>query len=141
MPELFQRDDGQRFVGSSKGFKNRCYTFLVVLCNDRDFKQVRLYLDPNCVLIHEDDPPLEGPDAFVTTWQQTLETMPNYHKSIQDMIYEADPERPGGARIWVYSQITGVTDALRDSIDMMHFTSDGLFLDSRDVQRDLVSRR
>ena len=88
MPELFQRDDGQRFVGSSKGFKNRCYTFLVVLCNDRDFKQVRLYLDPNCVLIHEDDPPLEGPDAFVTTWQQTLETMPNYHKSIQDMIYE-----------------------------------------------------
>ena len=38
--------------------------------------------------------------------------------------------------MWVYSQISGITkDKLTDSIDMMHFSASGLFLDSKDVQR------
>jgi hypothetical protein len=87
-------------------------------------------------LTHEDNLSLKGPDAFVAMWQKTLEKMPNYHKDIQDMMYEPDPERSGGARIWVYSHITGITGAVRDTIDMMHFTAKGLFLDSKDVRRD-----
>ncbi len=140
MPEMFERDDGRSFGGSPADFKNRCYTFLVVLCNDKDFDKVRQYLDPECVLIHEDNPPLKGPDAFVTTWQKTLEKMPNYHKNIRDMMHEPDPERPGAARIWIYSQITGITDTVRDSVDMMHFTAEGRFLDSKDIQRDTKGR-
>ena len=55
--------------------------------------------------------------------------MPNYHKGTKDMMVESE-EEDKGARIWVYSQIKGIDQQGRavDSIDMMHFTKDGLVL-------------
>ena len=137
MSERFEKEaPGQAFGGSPLDYKNRAYTFLDVLCNDRDFPRAHSYLDPNCVLIHADNPPVRGADEFISGWQQNLKQMPDYHKNILDIVVEPGDEHPGVAKVWVYSQISGITkDKLTDSIDMMHFSASGLFLDSKDVQR------
>jgi hypothetical protein len=138
MAEKFEREPaGNAFGGTPGDFKNRCYTFLVILCNDKDMAKAATYLAPNCVLVHADFPPVHGPDAFIAMWEQNLAKMPNYYKDVQDMVVEMEKAH-GVARIWVYSQISGIEDgALTDSIDMMHFTAEGLFLDSKDVQRTI----
>jgi hypothetical protein len=137
MAAHFDRETAaEAFDGSPRAFKNRCYTFLVVLCNEKNFDKAASYLHPDCVLIHEDYPPQAGADNFISSWKNLLKKMPDYHKTILDMVFEPDPDRPGGARVWVYSQITGISEKVRDSIDMMHFTGNGLFFDSKDVQRD-----
>ena len=52
------------------------------------------------------------------------------------MVVEMEPGIAGAARVWVYSRIQGIAkDATTDSIDMMRFTAEGLFLESKDVQR------
>jgi len=137
MADHFQREpDGYAFGGSPQDYKDRCYTFLITLCNDKDMVRAARYLDPECVLTHEDNPPVRGAEAFIRTWSQLLGKMPEYHKDIQSMVVEMDSERPSVARVWVYSRITGISTSVRDSIDMMHFSADGLFLDSKDVQRE-----
>ena len=132
--------DNQTFTASAEAFKQRCYTFLYVLCNDKDMHRAGTYLAPNCVLVHEDQPPVQGSEAFLDTWGKTLESMPGYHKDMKDMMVELGQEPDGVARVWVYSRISGITPGVtRDSIDMMHFTRDGLFLYSKDVQRNTKS--
>ena len=128
---------GEPFQPTPEGYKQRCFTFLYVLCNDKDMKLAATYLAPDCVLVHEDAPPVRGAEAFISTWGTTLKKMPNYHKDMQDMMVELGQEPGGVTRVWVYSRIDGITPGVvRDSIDMMHFTADGLFLYSKDVQRD-----
>ena len=130
--------EGHIFEATSAGFKQRCYTFLYILCNDKDMEVAGEYLAPDCVLVHEDHPPVKGSEAFLATWGKTLKAMPDYYKNMRDMMVELGQEPNGVARVWVYSQISGITPGvLRDSIDMMHFTQDGLFLYSKDVQRDI----
>jgi hypothetical protein len=92
---------------------------------------------PDCVLIHADNPPVHGSSAFPGVWGANLAKMPGYHKDVRDIIVElGDPS--AAARVRIYSRISGMQgDSLTDSIDMMHFTADGLFLDSKDVQRPL----
>jgi hypothetical protein len=64
--------------------------------------------------------------------------MPDYRKDIRDIVVELGHEPDGAARVWVYSQIRGITPGVvRDSIDMMRFSSEGLFLYSKDFQRDV----
>ena len=124
------------FTGTPAAFKERCATFLVVLCNDKDMEKAARYLAPDCVLIHEDHPPVKGPKAFIDVWQKNLAGMPDYHKDIKDMVVEMEAGDQRIARVWVYSQITGIVPgATTDSIDMMRFTAEGLFLESKDVQR------
>lgn len=137
MTTAFEKEPpDQAFGGAPQDYKNRAYTFLVVLCNDRDFDRAHGYLHPDCVLIHADDPPVHGPGAFISNWQQNLAKMTDYHKNIMDIIVEPNLEQSGQARVWVYSQISGITDdRLTDSIDMMQFSADGLYLSSKDVQR------
>ena len=134
----FQREaDGQEFGGTPADFKNRCYTFLDVLCNDKNLDRAARYLHPDCVMIHADNPPVHGSSAFLGAWGANLEKMPDYHKDVRDIIVELGGPSEA-ARVWVYSRISGINgDSLTDSIDMMHFTADGLFLDSKDVQRPL----
>lgn len=134
---MFERNEiGTTFDGTPKAFKDRCFTFLVVLCNDKDMEAAAAYLAPDCILIHEDHPPVRGPEAFIGIWKKNLAGMPDYHKDIKDMVVEMEPGAAGIARVWVYSRIQGIAkDAVTDSIDMMRFTSDGLFLESKDVQR------
>ena len=132
--------EGHLFQATPEGFKQRCYTFLYILCNDKDMKKAGTYLDPHCVLVHEDNAPVNGSEAFLAVWGKTLQAMPGYHKDMRDMMVEIDQESNGVARVWVYSRISGIAPGVvRDSIDMMHFTHDGLFLDSKDVQRDTKS--
>jgi len=132
--------DGQVFTASADAFKQRCYTFLYRLCNDKDMEKASTYLAGNCVLVHEDNPAVEGPEAFLATWGKTLKHMPGYYKDMQDMMVELGQEPDGVARVWVYSRISGITPGVtRDSIDMMRFTRDGFFLYSKDVQRDTKS--
>ena len=129
--------EGFTFKATQEGFKKRCYTFLYILCNDKHMKKAGTYLAPDCVLLHEDGPPVDGPSAFLKTWGKTLQMMPGYHKDMQDMMVELGREPNGVARVWVYSRISGITpNVVRDSIDMMLFSSEGLFLYSKDVQRD-----
>jgi SnoaL-like domain len=129
--------EGHVFDATPEGFKKRCYTFLYILCNDKDMKMAGAYLAPDCVLVHEDNPPVKGSEGFLTTWGKTLKAMPGYHKDMQDMMVELGQEPNGVARVWVYSRISGITpNVVRDSVDIMHFTHDGLFLYSKDVQRD-----
>ncbi len=126
------------FNGTPAAFKERCTTFLVVLCNDKDMEKASSYLAPDCVLIHEDHPPVKGPKAFIEVWQKNLASMPDYHKNIKDLVVEMEEGDEGVARVWVYSQITGIVPgATTDSIDMMRFSADGLFLESKDVQRTI----
>jgi hypothetical protein len=128
----------QPFNGTPDAFKERCYTFLNILCNDKDMKKAAEFLDPDCILIHEDHDSVHGAQAFIDTWKANLDRMPNYHKDIKDMIVEFLPGDEGMARIWVYSRISGITEgSLTDSIDMMRFTPKGLFLQSKDVQRTI----
>ena len=134
--------EGHIFEANPEGFKQRCYTFLYILCNDKDMKKAGTYLAPDCVLVHEDNPPVRGAEAFLKIWGKTLEAMPAYHKDMQDMMVELGQEHDGTARVWVYSRIDGITPGtVRDSIDMMLFTHDGLFLYSKDVQRDTKPSR
>ena len=137
MAEKFEREqDGEVFGGTPDDFKNRCYTFLVILCNHTEVDNAASYRAADCVLVHEDFPPVRGPEAFIAAWKQNLAKMPNYHKDIKDMVVEMDKESDGVARVWVYSRISGIeSSGLTDSIDMMRFTAKGLFLDSKDVQR------
>jgi hypothetical protein len=129
--------EGYVFKATPEGFKQRCYTFLYILCNDKDIKKAGTYLAPGCVLVHEDNPPVKGPEAFLDIWGKTLKAMPGYHKDMQDMMVELGQEPNGVARVWIYSRISGITPGVvRDSIDMMHFDPSGLFLYSKDVQRD-----
>ena len=125
------------FRATPESYKQRCFTFLYILCNDKDMEKAGTYLAPDCVLVHEDGPPVNGAEAFLATWGKTLAKMPGYHKDMQDMMVEVGQEPNGVARVWVYSRITGITpDVVRDSIDMMLFSREGLFLYSKDVQRD-----
>ena len=134
---MFKRSEvGGAFGAKPQDFKDRCFTFLDVLCNDKDMEKASAYLAPDCVLIHEDHPPVRGPKAFIAVWVKNLATMPGYRKDIRDMVVEMEPGGEGVARVWVYSRIDGIADgAVTDSIDMMRFTADGLFLESKDVQR------
>jgi hypothetical protein len=124
------------FTGTADAYKDRCFTFLNVLCNDKDMKKAATYLAPDCVLIHADHPPVKGSKAFIEMWEKNLAGMPKYQKDIEDIIVETLPEDKGVARVWVYSQIAGIKEgAMTDSIDMMRFAPNGLFLESKDVQR------
>ena len=128
---------GEAFKGSPFAFKQRCFTFLYILCNDKDLKRAATYLAPNCVLVHEDGAPVDGPENFISAWGKNLRAMPEYHKDMKDMVVEMDQTQNGSACVWVYSQISGMKPGVvRDSIDMMRFTAEGLFLYSKDVQRD-----
>jgi hypothetical protein len=130
--------EGLAFRATPEAFKQRCYTFLYILCNEKDMKMAGTYLAPDCVLVHEDNPSVQGSEAFLATWGKTLKAMPGYYKDMQDMMVELDQAPNGAARVWVYSRISGITPGVvRDSIDMMHFTHEGLFLYSKDVQRDI----
>ena len=52
------------------------------------------------------------------------------------MVIEMEPAAAGVARVWVYSRIQGIAEnSMTDSIDMMRFTAEGLFLESKDDQR------
>ena len=134
---MFKRDAiGTTFGGTPEAFKHRCFTFLDILCNDKDMEAAATFLASDCTLIHEDHPPVEGPKAFIDVWKRNLAKMPDYHKDIRDMVVEMEPGAAGVARVWVYSRIRGIAkDAVTDSVDMMRFTADGLFLASKDVQR------
>jgi hypothetical protein len=126
------------FAGTPAAFKERCAEFLVVLCNDKDMEKAARYLAPHCLLIHEDHPPVKGPKAFIEVWRRNLMGMPDYHKDIKDMVVEMEAGEQGVARVWVYSQIIGIVpEATTDSIDMMRFTAEGLYLESKDVQRTI----
>ena len=139
MGERFRQEGpGEVFGGSPQDYENRCYTFLVTLCNDKDMERAAAYLPPDCMLIHEDNPPVHGAKGFIESWGKLLQHMPNYHKVIKDILVEKDPESPNAVRVWMYSRITGITARVRDSVDMMHFSTSGLFLDSKDVQRDIT---
>ena len=46
--------EGRPFEANAEGFKQRCFTFLYILCNDKDMKKAGAYLSPDCVLVHED---------------------------------------------------------------------------------------
>ena len=107
-----------------------------VLCNDMSMGDATGYVAPDCVLIHEDHPPVRGPRAFIDVWQNNLAAMPDYHKDIRDMVVEMEPGAAGVGSVWVYSRIQGIAkDTVADMIDVMRFTADGSFLDSKDVQR------
>ena len=136
---MFEKNEiGMLFDGTSSAYKNRCFSFLDILCNDKDLEKAAKYLAPGCILIHEDFPAVKGAEAFIDNWDKNLSTMPRYSKDIQDMVVEFDPEERGIARVWVYSRISGLpNNEVRDSIDMMRFTPDGLFLESKDVQRPI----
>ena len=122
--------------GTPKSFKDRCFTFLNVLCNDKDLEGAASYLASDCILVHEDHPPVHGPRAFLEVWRRNLKGMPAYQKDIRDMVVEMEPGQAGIARVWVFSRIRGIArNAVTDSIDMMRFTADGRFLESKDVQR------
>ena len=138
---MFNRNEiGTEFTGTPEAFKDRCFTFLDVLCNDKDMVRAAAFLAPDCTLIHEDHPPVTGAKAFIDIWKKNLARMPDYHKDIRDMVVEMEPGAAGIARVWVYSRIQGIEkDAITDSIDMMRFTAEGLFLDSKDVQRTIGS--
>ncbi len=138
---MFKRNEvGQVFGAQSQDFKDRCFTFLDVLCNDKDMEKASAYLAPDCLLIHEDHPPVRGAREFIEVWMKNLASMPGYHKDIRDMLVEIEPDGASVARVWVYSRIEGIAqDAVTDSIDMMRFTADGLFLESKDVQRTIKS--
>lgn len=128
--------ENQAFNGSPAAFKERCFTFLNILCNDKDLEKAAGYLAPDCILIHEDQATVRGPKAFLDVWQKNLASIPDYHKDIKDMVVEINAEDKGVARVWVYSRINGLGNGeVRDSIDMMRFTADGLYLESKDVQR------
>ncbi len=117
MPAPFKRDDRQTtFSGSAQEYKDRCFTFLDILCNEKDFERASGYIAPDCVLVHEDNEPVHGAENFIGVWKATLEKMPRYTKEINDIMLEVSPNKQGGARVWVYSTITGITDAVRDSI-------------------------
>ena len=129
---------GDPFDATPQAFKDRCFTFLNVLCNDKDMAKAAAYLATDCTLIHEDHPPVSGPKAFIDVWMKNLASMPDYHKDITDVVVEMEPGPAGVARVWVYSRISGIRNsASTDSIDMMRCTADGLFLESKDVQRTI----
>ncbi len=127
---------GTTFGGTSEAFKDRCFTFLDILCNEKDMEAAATYLAPDCILIHEDHSPVKGPKAFIDVWKSNLVKMPDYHKDIEDLVVEMESGSAGVARVWVYSRIKGIAkDAVTESVDMMRFTANGLFLESKDVQR------
>ena len=63
---------------------------------------------------------------------RSLSDSPDSRSAVCSVESDAKPEN--GARVCVYSGISGIEDNVMDSIDMMHFTADGLFLDSKDAQ-------
>jgi hypothetical protein len=150
------------FDGSPAAYKNRCYTFLIILCNEKDLGAAFKYASPvshlrvqnliisnycstrylanDAILLHDDHPPVIGARNFIEAWGGNLNRMPNYHKDVRAIITESDdaPRNIGGMKVWVYSRIDGLGENhenARDSIDMMQFTRSGQFLSSKDVQR------
>lgn len=120
-------------------FKSTCAKFLRILCNDKDMARARSFLAEDCTLVHEDFPPIHGADNFIQAWSKNLLSMPDYYKTIVDIICELkDESKEGGAILWVYSRISGVhgkDGPITDSVDMMRFNQEGLFVYSKDVQR------
>ena len=124
------------FTPSHNNFKDTCAKFLRILCNDKDMSRARSFLAEDCTLIHEDFPPIHGAGNFIQGWSQNLLNMPDYYKTIVDIVCELEEE--GGAILWVYSQINGIhgkDGPVTDSVDMMRFNREGLFVYSKDVQR------
>jgi hypothetical protein len=111
------------FTGTPAAFKERCAAFLVVLCNDKDMEKAARYLAPDCVLIHEDHPPVKGPKAFIEVWQKNLMGMPDYHKDIKDMVVEMEARDQGEAQVCFYSQIIGIVVALHLNRRLWQFTA------------------
>ena len=63
---MFKRNViGAEFSRTSDAYKDRCFTFLDVLCNQKNMEEAAAYLAPNCILIYEDHPPVRGPKAFI----------------------------------------------------------------------------
>jgi hypothetical protein len=75
-------------------------------------------------------------------WSKNLLSMPEYHKTIIDIVGELGEDKEQGAVLWVYSRISGIPSANGqwiDSVDMMKFNVDGKFVYSKDVQRAVAN--
>jgi hypothetical protein len=57
--------EGGVFNATPEGFKQRCYTFFYILSNGKDTRKAGTYLAPDCDLVHEDNPPVKGAEAFL----------------------------------------------------------------------------
>jgi hypothetical protein len=130
------------FSGTISAYKDSCAAFLRTLCNAKDMTRARDFLAEGCILVHEDLSPVQGADAFIDMWSKNLLSMPEYHKTIIDIVGELGEDKEQGAVLWVYSRISGIPSANGqwiDSVDMMKFNVDGKFVYSKDVQRAVAN--
>ncbi|KAH8691459.1 hypothetical protein BGW36DRAFT_465202 [Talaromyces proteolyticus] len=104
-----------------------------------DLPIVQKYLSPDFRIYHDSKPFGDGGgrDAFLNLWSKFLTAVPDLHMEIVDAIAEVDDAERGNGRVWLYSRITGFPDGKeKEGVDMMTFEN-GVFVESRDVQRIL----
>ena len=95
---------------------------------------------PNVKLIHDDEPAIEGKEAFIKVWEAAVEHIPDMKMDIRDSIAEVSPN--GGGKVWFLSTFTGVPgesgNVNKESVDLLEIDSEGMLISMKDVQRTMT---
>ncbi|KAK8850424.1 hypothetical protein IAR55_004342 [Kwoniella newhampshirensis] len=121
--------------------KERARLAMTTLCNDRselpNFPITRSLAHPLSKMQHDDYPPFDNLDAYLSFYSGHLKENPSFHCDVHDVVAELVAGGKGGGKAWVFSTITGWQEGVgaKESVDMMVFDQDGMLLSNKDVQR------
>lgn len=110
----------------------RATSILTSLCNEpRDFAAASTYIDPYVTVQHEDNEPATGVEEFFQRWSEALDHLPDFHIEVKEACVDEIQRK-----VWVRSEIKGLPNGLvRESIDMMSFSENGMLTNNIDCQR------